>query len=83
MNERRNPMYVFTSKKALIRYFSLLITEDRIGYTMHALQRVFVRRKQCSDYENKLQFLKKCEYELFRITKGKTQEKDEQLILTA
>lgn len=69
MFDRRQSNYVFTSLTDLIYYFSDTISRKDIKETIRRIKKKFIKRSNISHIQNKLQFLKKCEIELVKISK--------------
>ncbi len=69
MDEKRQLHYSFSSKKDLIAFFSPILPKKTILEVMHDIQKKFTRRENTSSAEHKIQFLKKCEWELVRLSK--------------
>ncbi len=70
MQERRNPLYTFTSNKALIQYFSNFIPKEEVISNIELLRKEFKERSGTSRVETRYQFLKKCECHLLNIVKS-------------
>ena len=70
LDERRTDRYTFTSLKALNRYFSAWLPEEEIEDLVNEAKGGFKTRNGCSDEETRLQFLKKCEYNLVRLLRS-------------
>jgi hypothetical protein len=69
MFDRRQNNYVFTSINDIIYYFSDTISRKTIKETIRTTKNKFIKRSNVSRIQNKLQFLKKCEIELVKISK--------------
>jgi hypothetical protein len=69
MFDRRKCNYVFTSLNDIIYYFSDTISRKTIRETIQTTKNKFIKRSNVSRIENKLQFLKKCEIELVKISR--------------
>lgn len=70
LDERRTNRYTFTSLKALRSYFGAWLPEDEIEELVEKAKIGFTRRAGCSEEETRLQFLKKCEYQLVRLLRS-------------
>ena len=69
MFDRRKSNYVFTSLNDIRYYFSDTISGKTIKETIRETRKKFIKRSNVSRIQNKLQFLKKCEIELVKISK--------------
>jgi hypothetical protein len=72
LDERRTHRYTFTSMKALRGYFSTWLPEERIEELVENAKIGFVPRSGNSEEETRLQFLKKCEYQMVRLLRSGT-----------
>lgn len=70
LDERRTSRYTFTSLKALRGYFSAWLPEEEIEELVENAKIGFTRRAGCSEEETRLQFLKKCEYQMVRLLRS-------------
>ena len=70
LDERRTSRYTFTSMKSLKGYFEAWLGEEEIEELVENAKIGFTRRAGCSDEETRLQFLKKCEYQLVRLLRS-------------
>lgn len=70
LDERRTNRYTFTSKKALIRYFSTWLSTEEIDGLVEDAKSGFTVRLGCNEEESRLQFLKKCEYSAVRLLRA-------------
>lgn len=69
MNNKRQNRYSFTSRKDLIAFFSDTLPKNVIKETIRNIKKTFTKRANDSWTSNKMQFLKKCEWELVRLYK--------------
>lgn len=70
MNDKRNNRYTFTSMKGLKTFFSGMFPKDVIESTINELEKDFKKREGTSNYIHRLQFIKKCEWELNKKSKN-------------
>lgn len=77
MNEKRESRYSFTSQGDLLAFFSDTLSKKVIRKTISSLKRNFIQRPEVSWTVNRLQFLKKCEWELVRLSKKTIIEQEE------
>ena len=70
LDERRTGRYTFTSLKALRGYFGAWLAEEEIEELVETAKIGFVQRAGCSEEETRLQFLKKCEYQMVRLLRN-------------
>jgi len=78
MNEKRESRYSFTSQGDLIAFFSDALPEKVIKETIRSSRKNFVKRPGASWTVTRLQFLKKCEWELVRLSKKTIVESGEE-----
>lgn len=69
IDDRRQNRYSFTTQKDIITFFSTILPKPIIKETIRTMKKKIKSREDVSKKEIKLQFLKKCEWELVRITK--------------
>jgi hypothetical protein len=69
MNERRNYNYTFSNEKDIVNFFVSYLAKEEIKKVLTDLHHNFKVRKESTDEETKLQFLKKAELELLRIVR--------------
>jgi len=69
MNEKRQNLYSFTSQRDLAAFFSGTLPKKVIKETIKSLRKSFIKRTNVSRTVNHLQFLKKCEYALVKLSK--------------
>ena len=69
LTDRRQDGYSFTSQKDLVTFFSTFPPKKVILETIKTLKQKFQPREDTSKADNKMQFLKKCEWELVRLTR--------------
>lgn len=67
--DRRQNRYSFTTQKDIITFFSTILPKPVIKETIRTMKKKFKPRGDVSKKDIKLQFLKKCEWELVRISK--------------
>jgi hypothetical protein len=72
MQERRNPMYTFTSERDLVRFFSQTLGRREVLAILEQVKADFVGRKGVPEEEQHLQMLKKCEVALVRQVHART-----------
>jgi hypothetical protein len=70
LDERRTSRYTFTSLKALRGYFNAWLAEEEIEDLVEKAKLGFTPRAGCSEDETRLQFLKKCEYQMVRLLRN-------------
>jgi hypothetical protein len=70
LDERRTNRYTFTSMKALRGYFRSWLADEEIEDLVENAKIGFTHRAGCSEEETRLQFLKKCEYQLVRLLRN-------------
>ncbi|MBD3392084.1 MAG: hypothetical protein GF418_08410 [Chitinivibrionales bacterium] len=68
-SERRHDSYAFTSERDLVNFFSASLPKKTVRKTIASVKADFVQRKLGTSREHKLQFLKKCEVELVRLSR--------------
>ncbi len=78
MNEKRESRYSFTSQGDLTAFFSDTLPKKVIKETIRSLSKKFVKRPEVSWTVNRLQFLKKCEWELVRLSEKTIVESGEE-----
>lgn len=69
-DNRRQNRYVITSQSDLVAFFSDTLPKTLIKETIRQMKIKFVKRPECTGHTNKIQFLKKCEWELVRMAKA-------------
>ena len=69
LTDRRQNGYSFSSQKDLVTFFSTVLPKKVILETIKTLKQNFQPREDTSKADNKMQFLKKCEWELVRLTR--------------
>lgn len=71
LTDRRQNRYSFSSQKDLVTFFSTVLPKKVILETINTMKKKFKTRgeRETSKIDNKMQFLKKCEWELVRLTK--------------
>ena len=67
--DRRHNRYSFSSRKDMIAFFKTVLPKKDIQKIIRDMKKKFRPRVEDSRKEIKLQFLKKCEWELVRISK--------------
>ena len=78
MHEKRESRYSFTSQGDLIAFFSDTLPKKVIKETIRSLRKKFVKRPDASWTVNRMQFLKKCEWELVRLSKKTVTESEKE-----
>lgn len=71
--ENRTELYSFTSQKDIVNFFSDTFPKKHIRKIIKTQKEGFVPRPDTSKEVNKMQFLKKCEWELVRLAREKMQ----------
>ena len=69
MNNNRQETYSFRTQKDLIAYFSDIIPPKQIKNIIKKMKGTFIKRPEALGKIEKMQFLKKCEWELVRHVK--------------
>ena len=69
MNNNRNQRYTFTTQRDLITFFSGALPKSVIRDTIREMKKKYVKRLNMSKATDKLQFLKKCEWELVKLSR--------------
>lgn len=69
--ENRTDLYSFTSQKDIVKFFSDTFTKKYIRKIIKTQKEGFIPRPDTSKEINRMQFLKKCEWELIRLAKEK------------
>ncbi len=69
MNEKRNDRYTFQSQRDLMTFFSGALPKSVIKDTIREVKKNYVKRLDISKTLDRLQFLKKCEWELVRLSR--------------
>lgn len=71
--ENRTDLYSFTSQNDIVNFFSDTFTKKHIRKIIKSQKKDFIPRPDTPKEINKMQFLKKCEWELVRLAKSETQ----------
>ncbi len=69
MDNKRQNQYAFTSQRDLIAFFADTLQKKTIKETIRNTKKKFKIRSDVSRELNRLQLLKKCEWELVRLSK--------------
>jgi hypothetical protein len=67
--DRRIDNYTFTTERDLVAFFRQSLPDRLIRRTIKSIKDDFVRRSLSTQREGKLQYLKKCEIELVRLSR--------------
>ncbi len=76
MNDKRKNRYSFSSQNDLIAFLSDTLSKTAIKKNIKTLKKTLVKSPDVSWTINRLQFLKKCEWELVRLSKKMVTESE-------